>query len=56
MASTVGMPLEKRPCAFPNWLERNRFSYTQFSFEELRNKVEEDNVKVTVLERCLFTP
>jgi glucosyl-3-phosphoglycerate synthase len=40
MASTDGMSLEERPCAFPNWLERNRFSHTQFSLEELRNKIE----------------
>jgi glycerol-3-phosphate responsive antiterminator len=49
MASTDGKFLEKRPCAFPNWLERNRFSHSQFSFEELRNKVEHDDVRITVI-------
>jgi glucosyl-3-phosphoglycerate synthase len=49
MTSTDGMLPEKRPCAFPNWLERNRFSHTQFSFEELRSKVEWNNIKVTVI-------
>jgi hypothetical protein len=49
MASTESMSQEKRSCAFPNWLERNRFSHTQFSMEELRNKIEQDNVKITVI-------
>lgn len=41
--------LKKKPCAFPNWLERNRFSHTQFGIEELQEIVERDGCKITVI-------
>jgi glucosyl-3-phosphoglycerate synthase len=49
MTSIDSMSLKKRPCAFPNWLERNHFSHTQFSFDVLRNKVNQENLKITVI-------
>ena len=41
--------LRKRPCAFPNWLERNRFSHTQFSLGGLQKVVEREGCKITVI-------
>ena len=39
----------KRPCPFPNWLERNRFSHNQFSLGELQKIVEREGCKITVI-------
>lgn len=49
MASYIEMIAHKRPCAFPTWLERHRFSHTQFSIEELQKNVEQNNVEITVI-------
>jgi len=49
MTTANGTSPRKRPCAFPNWLERNRFSHTQFSIEDLQKNVKRDGCKITVV-------
>lgn len=42
------MVLMKPPCAFLNWLDRNRLSHDQFRIEDLRHKVEQCGTSVNV--------
>lgn len=43
------MAFYKMPCAFPTWIARNRFSHTEFDIQELKNKVEQDGLRITVI-------
>lgn len=43
------MAFHKKPCAFPDWLRRNRFSHTDFDIEQLRHKVQQDLLRITVI-------
>lgn len=43
------MSSNKTPCALPTWLRQNRFSHNDFKVEDLRRRVQQDDLRITVI-------